>query len=366
MRNAIAGILVAATAFALPAQAAGDECVACRYFEGTRINGGSTVFDAILLRLKQQPLAAVSLAGGVFCTTEPGASVANDLEQAADAEFSRASEIANKAKQCPQACASTLTEADYCAYGDRLFADRYRLGAVAVRLTDLTQLYERSANQNTPPLASLADDATQYGGEALSVVKQALQALEAANVTDVPDVRWQASATELAGLFGSVALLADFELITGDVAQLETALEKASVELSALRGDLTNALRQRKRMLPAEKLAFEERLLTGASNLAFAIASLQISAEAAGPVGSQDSRAAVGCFRKLSLHAITGSEAPDHADRILSACRSFATCPERAPLQASTTVSPLRAFLETREDAARLTEALLASMCKPG
>ena len=113
--------------------------------------------------------------------------------------------------------------------------------------------------------------------EALNLVKEALQALASGNVVAVPDVRWQASSTELAGLFGSVALLADFSLMKGDVAQLETALEKASVKLSTVRGELTVALCQRKLMQPAEKLAFEERLLTGASSLAFAITGLQIS-----------------------------------------------------------------------------------------
>ncbi len=357
---------VALTALVLPAHAAEDDCVACRYFDSIRIGDGSTVFDDVLQRLKALPPAAVTLKGGAFCSDGPGASVAETLTGAANEQFARASEIADKAKGCPQACAPALSEADYCAYGDRLFTDRYRLGAVATRLTDLAQLYERAGKDEKPPLEVLSSDMTLYGGEALNVVKQALQALASSNAADVPDVRWQASSTELAGLFGSVALMADFSLISGDVAQLETALEKASVELSTVRDDLTAALRQRKLMQPAEILTFEERLLTGASSLAYAIASLQISAEAAAPVGSADSQTAVGCFRKLALDAITGAEAPDHANGILAACRSFSACPDRSPLQPSVTVSPLRAFLETRDEAMRQTTALLASMCKPG
>ena len=216
---------VALAAAVLPAYAAEEDCVACRYFESIRIGDGSTVFDSVLLRLKTLPPASVTLQGGAFCSTRPGSSVAETLTGAANEQYARASEIADKAKQCPQACAPALSDADYCAYGDRLFTDRYRLGAVATRLTDLAQLYERAGKDEKPPLQVLSSDMTLYGGEAMNVVKEALQALAAGDAAAIPDVCWQASSTELTGLFGSVALMADFSLIGGDVAQLETALD---------------------------------------------------------------------------------------------------------------------------------------------
>jgi hypothetical protein len=358
---------------------AAETCIACRYFESMEIDGGSRIFADVMARLKALPTASVSLRDGAFCESGPGASVSADLISAADRQFERAEEIAKKTNECPQACAPKLNEAEYCAYSDRLVADRYRLGAVALRLSDLGEIYERAGREAKLPIEVLSSDMTLYGGEALNVLKDASKALAKGASGDVPDVRWQASSTEVAGLFGAVALLADFSLIEGDYAQIETALEKAAAELNTVRDDLMLALTRAKVMEPSEQLALEERLLTGASNLSWVIASLQTSAEAAVAKAdaslSTDANAVppgrnaaaiqetVGCLTKLSLSAITGSEAPSMTDEMLNDCRSFEPCRDKGPVPSLANVSPLRALLETQDEADKQTFALVKSMC---
>ncbi|WP_136658538.1 hypothetical protein [Nitratireductor sp. XY-223] len=379
MRMYIAGIgaLLAAILFHTPLAAA--ECGACDRFETMRPAGGSAVFDDILARLGQRPAAIVTMKAGAFCDAGTGATTAAELEAATERQFVRAEQIAQKVSQCPQSCASKLNEAEYCGYSDRLVADRYRLGAIGLRISELLHIYERAGSQARHPLDVLSADMTLYGGEAMDVLRQAQEALEEGTAGAVPDVRWQASETEVNGLFGAVSLLSDFALIEGDTEQIEQALEGAAKGFRTIRDDLLTALTRAKVMEPSEQLVLEERILTAASNMAIAIAGLEASAAAArndaAAQPSTDANAVppgidsaaiqetVGCLNRLTLSAMTGSEAPELATGILEECRSFDICSGRGPVYLPANMSPLRSFLVSQDEAEKQTLALLNSIC---
>ncbi|MCP4315049.1 MAG: hypothetical protein GY789_03210 [Hyphomicrobiales bacterium] len=356
-----------------------DSCGACKSFDAFRIDGGSKLFNEIRARLASRPVARVSLKTGAFCEAGAGAQIASDLVAASDGQFAQANQIAKKIDQCPQACAPKLNDAEFCAYGKRLVIDRYRLGSIGLRLSELARIYERAGHEAQLPVEVLSADMTLYGSEALDVLRRASSSLASGDPAELPDVRWHASATEVAGLFGAVVLLDDFSLIDGDVAQIVSALEKTVSEINTLRDDLHQALTRAKLMELSERLALEERILTGASQLAFAIASLQASVDDArtatlaktttdanavpagdNPVGIQDT---VACLNQLSVIAITGSEAPGMADEVLSDCRSFQPCSGGNPVYLPANISPLKAFLQTQEEAQQQTLAIVKSIC---
>lgn len=367
LRLSIAGVFLSFVALSPPALATVDDCIACRHFEIMKIEGGSRVFADILARLRERPITSITLKSGAFCADGPGASVAADLTDAAERQAARADEVVRKTRSCPASCAPQLDDADYCAYGDRLVTDKYRLGVVALRLSDLARIYQRADRDQKRPIDILSADTTLHGGDALTVLRDALQALAAGDPGTVPDLRWQASSTEVTGLFDSVSLLADFSLADGDIAGIETALEAATAEINSVRADLVGTLSRDEPVQTAEQLALEERILTGASHLAWVIASLELSA---GTTGSDDAgatalRETVGCLNHLSLSALNGSEAPGLALDLLGACRSFEACPREGPVRLPANVSPLRAFLETQDEAERRTAAMLDALCQP-
>ena len=371
------GLLLASWAYVSTARA--EACQACQTFETLKIGNGSQPFNEILEKLKSRPNAMITLNSGAFCEKGAGASVATDLVRASDEQFAQAEKIARKIEQCPQSCAPKLNEAEFCGYGRSLVGDRYRLGAVGLRLSELTHVYERAARNGQLPIEVLSADMTLYGNEALAVLRRAQSALASGDPGKLPDTDWDASATETAGLFDAVTLLADFALIGGDTAQIETALDKAATEINTLRNDLHVALNRAKLLEPTEELAIEQRILTGASELAYVIASLEASAAAARadadtrmstdansvPPGDDPNaiQAAVGCFNQLSLSAMTGSEAPGMVDEMLSQCRSFEGCNDKSPLTLPANISPLRAFIQSREEANKQTLALVNSIC---
>lgn len=377
MKTAGFGILLAAMVYHAPHAAA--DCGACARFEALRPAGGSAVFDHILKRLQEQPAAIVTMQAGPFCDDGSAASVAAALEASTERQFVRAEAIAQKVGQCPQTCASRLNEAEYCAYGDRLVADRYRLGALGLRISELLHIYGQAGSQARHPIKVLSAEVSLYGGEALEVLNRAQRALENGSAAALPDVRWQASETEINGLFGAVSLLADFALLEGDLAQIAQAFETTAAEFRSLHGDLSLALTRARVMEPHERLVLEERILTAASNIAFAIASLEASAatgvEAAQSRPSTDSNAVppgldaaaiqqtVGCLNRLTLRAMTGSQASEMAGGILQECRPFDNCSGPGPVALPANMSPLRAFLATQEEAGKQTKALLNSIC---
>lgn len=330
-------------------------------------------------RLESRPLAMVSLNQGAFCDDGKGGAAADELTSAADRQFSQTQNILRRSKECPQACAPSLSEAEYCAYRDRLIEDRYRLGAIALRLTDLAEFYERAGGEDKLPLEVLSTDMTLYGGESLSVLADALEALASGDPNRVPELRWQASATEMSGLFDAVALLADFSLIEGDTQRFETALEGIATRFSSLREKLISALTGTRIVKADEQRPLEQAILDVGSSLAWVIASLQISAEVqrssagavrsrvasedpAGP-GPDSQLATVACLKRLSSTAYNGSEAPGMTLDILSVCRPFTGCPAVDPGRTQVVVSPLRAFLGTRDEIESRSSSLVKSMC---
>ena len=377
MKAAGIGLVLAAIVCHAPHAAA--DCGACARFEALRPAGGPMVFDDILKRLQEQPAAIVTMQAGPFFEDGPGTSVAAALEAATERQFVRAEAIAQKVEQCPRTCASRLNEAEYCAYSDRLVADRYRLGAIGLRISELLHIHEQAASQARHPIEVLSAEVSLYGGEALDVLQQAQRTLENGRAAALPDVQWQASETEINGLFGAVSLLADFALIEGDLEQIAQAFETAAAEFRSLRGDLSLALTRARAMEPHEQLVLEERILTAASNIAFVIASLEASAatgvEAAQTRPSTDADAVppgpdaaaiqqtVGCLNRLTLRAMTGSQAPEMAGGILQECRPFDNCSGPGPVDLPANMSPLRAFLATQEEAGKQTMALLNSIC---
>lgn len=380
MRQSFFGLVTVFALLWLPAQVAAESCIACRYFDTLELAGDSQMFSESMKQLEKRPLASVSLGQGAFCETGQGALMAGELTASSDRQFIRAEQIARKSRTCSNDCAPTLNEAEYCAYRDRLVSDRYRLGAVALRLADLAEIYERSGRLEKLPLEVLSADMTLYGGEALNVLTDALKALDSGNPGLVHDIRWQASSTEVSGLFDAVALLTDFSLFKGDTALLEAALETAAEQLATVRDPLFLALTRTRIIQPSEQRALEKRILRGASSMAWVIASLQTSAErqlatsdaaistdansvltGRDPLGIQG---AVGCLNKLSLSAFTSSEAPELTVGILDECRSFGPCRSSGEAGRShRNISPLRAFLETQDEAEKQTFALVNSMC---
>lgn len=366
LRQIVVGLYLVLALTGLPASSAAETCIACRYFDTLEMAGDSKVFSEAMSRLETRPLAAVSLSHEPFCETGRGALAAGELLAAADRQSTRAQEIIRKARQCPDVCGSVMSEAEYCGFRDRLITDRYRLGAVALRLADLADVYERAGNEGRFPLEILSDDMTLYGGESLNVLTDALKALVSGNPDLVPELRWQASSTEVSGLFDAIALLADFSLIGGDAKDLEAALEQATTELATMRDVLIVALTRARIMQPAEQRTLEHRILTAASNLAWVIASLQASAEAQLSTADRDPRAVqgtVGCLNRLSRNAFTGSEAPGMTIDILNGCRPFGSCPSGDPDPSQAAISPLRAFLKTQDETDIRTSALISSMC---
>lgn len=347
------------------APAAAQDCPACTYYETFRQDGGSTLFNDILAQLKSRPAAIVSLAGGAFCNSGPGAGVASDLIRATDDQFGRAKAIGEKIAQCPNACSPTLDDTDYCAYGARLVVDRYRLGAIGLRLAELGRLYERASAEELPPVQILAAELTRHGAAALAVLRRTQAMLASGEMGESPDAEWDASVTEVTGLFDAVALLADFALIAGDVAQLETALETASRQINTLRNDLQAVARRSHAPRDRQLLDFERRILTAASELAFVMASLQSSAANAPVVDdyAENARRASVCMNQLSISAIQGSEAPGKLDETLGACRSFDGCGDKAAINVPANLSPLKAFLQDQMEARKQTRRLVDSLC---
>lgn len=367
MRPFMSGLclLLALLLFAAPVTAA--DCSACTYFGALRPSGGSDLYEDILTRLRSRTEARVSLVSGAFCDNGPGASVAADLIRAADEQFDRLSTIEKKIEDCPRACAPRLDEAGYCAYGARLVIDRYRLGAIGLRLAELGRLYGRAADSDQPPIQSLAAELTRHGRATMAVLKRSQSMLASGELGETPDTGWDASATEVTGLFDAVTLLADFSLITGDVAQIEAALETVSRQINTLRNDLQLVARRGKPLDGREQLAFDRRILTAAAELAYVMASLQGSAAAT--IVADDTtvtvrRAAV-CLNQLSHIAISGSEAPNRVDGLLNACRSFADCGDKSSINVPANISPLRAFLQDQGAARRQTRSLVESICTP-
>ena len=350
-------------ALILVAPAASRDCPACPYFEA--LQDGSQLFEEILTRLGARPEAVVTLASGAFCDSGPGAPLAAQLVRAADDQYARLSAIARKIEGCPRACAPRLDETDYCGYGARLVIDRYRLGAIGLRLAELGRLYQRAADNDQPPTQILAAELTRHGGATMAVLKRSLATLASGELGETPDTGWDASATEVTGLFDAVTLLADFSLISGDTAQIEVALETASRQINTLRNDLQVVARRGKPLNAPEKLAFERRILTAAAELAYVMASIQGSAAAAAMAddNAATARRAATCLNQLSYSAISGSEAPDLADKLLSECRSFADCGDKSSINVPANLSPLKAFLQDQDGARRQTRSLVGSIC---
>lgn len=361
-----------------PAFAAAETCIACRYFDALEAAGDPTAFSQAMARLEGRPPAMVSLNRDLSCNAGRGAEVAAELIAAADRQFARTEDIIRQSRQCRQACAPAISEADYCAYRDRLVTDRYRLGAVALRLTDLAEIYGRAGQDDRLPLEILSADMTIYGGQSLTVLTDALGALATGDAERVPDLRWQASSTEVSGLHDAMALLADLSLIEGETNPLETALENAAGQLATLRETLVAALTSGRTMETVQRRTLERRILTGAADLAWLIASLQLSAEAqrslAGANRSAEAERStvvmvvpqqntVACLNRLSRNAYTASEAPGLTVEFLDGCRSFASCPPVDPDGTRAVVSPLRAFLATRQDTDHRTSMLVRSIC---
>lgn len=363
----------------LPAYAVAETCIACRYFETIESAADPSAFSKAMAGLVNRSTAVVSLNRDLACSAGQGAAVAAELGEATDRQFSRTRDIIRRSRQCRETCAPALSEADYCAYRDRMVADRYRLGAVALRLTDLAELYGRADQQDRLPLEILSADMTLYGGQSLTVLTDALRALATGDSDLVPALRWQASTTELSGLHDAMALLADLSLIEGDTKRLETALEQAAGQLSTLRETLIAVLASGRTMRSAQRQTLERRILMGAANLAWVIASLQISAEAqhsaaganrsAGVDGSTDAmvvprQGTIACLNRLSRDAYAASEAPGMTVEFLDGCRSFASCPPVDPDGTRGVVSPLRSFLSTMDETDQRTSRLVGSMCK--
>ncbi|MDA4844761.1 hypothetical protein [Hoeflea poritis] len=377
MKTAGIGLLLAAMVCQTPHASA--DCAACMRFEVLRPDGGSMLFDDMLKELEERPVAIVAVKTGPFCDEGPGATVAAELQAASERQLVRAEAIAQKVGQCPRTCASTVNEAQYCAYSDRLVADRYRLGAIGLRLSELLHIYEQAGKLAEHPIGVLFADVELFGDEALETLRQAQRALENGDASALPDVRWQASETEINRLFGVVSLLVDFALIEGDTEQVEQALEAATGELRAIHNDLSRALTRTRVMEPHERTAFEERILTAASNVSFAIASFERAAAASG-VATQTGTSAdvkaippglnstavqetVGCLNRLLLSAMTGSQAPALAQNTLQECRSFDACGDRGSVDLPANMSLLKAFLATQEEAGKQTMAFLNTIC---
>jgi|GEM_PF-2948520 len=374
----IFGLCWVLTLAGLPASAVAETCIACRYFETLESAADPSAFSQAMARLEDRSPAAISLNRDLACNAGQGAVVAAELRAAADRQFSRTRDIIRQSRQCRETCAPALGEADYCAYRDGLVTDRYRLGAVALRLTDLVELYGRADEEDRLPLDILSADMTLYGGQSLTVLTDALRALATGNSDLLPELRWQASTTELSGLHDAMALLADLSLIEGDTKRFEMALEQAAGQLSTLRETLIAILSSGGPMPTTQRQTLERRILTGAANLAWVIASLQISAEAqrsaeganrsAGVDGSADvmlapQQGTVACLNRLSRDAYAASEAPGMTLEFLDGCRSFASCPPVDPDGTGAVVSPLRAFLGTSDETDRRTSMLVRSMC---
>jgi hypothetical protein len=210
---------------------------------------------------------------------------------------------------------------------------------------------------------------SRHGAAALIVLARALSALaDGGGAGAMPDVRWDASATEVAGLFDAVALLADFSLIGGDADQIEAALEISATQVNTLRNDLKVVMGRGQALEPSELLAFERRILTAASELAYVMSSLQVSAGATDVPGENDAaeaRRAAACLNQLSFSSMSGSEAPDMADELLSTCRSFESCDKQTPIHVPANISPLKALLQEQAQAWPQTRVLVDSICAP-
>ncbi|MCR9137259.1 MAG: hypothetical protein NXI27_14785 [Alphaproteobacteria bacterium] len=379
MRQEIVGWCLVLALIGSAGPVAAESCIACRYFEALETADESKDFTRSMSRLENRPLAMVSLNQGAFCDNGIGGTAADELTTAADRQFSQTQNVLRRSKECPQTCAPSVSEAEYCAYRDRLIENRYRLGAIALRLTDLAEIYERAGSEDRLPLEVLSADMTLYGGESLSVLADALEALVSGDPYRLPELRWQASSTEMSALFDAVALLVDFSLIEGDTQQLEMMLERAATQLSFLREQLTAALTGTGIMQAGERRPLEQAILDVGSNLAWAIASLQVSAESqrtsadmlrsraasedpAGP-GPGSQSGAVACLKRLSSTAFNGSEAPGMTLDILSNCRPFTGCLSVDLDRTQSVVSPLRALLGSRVDIENRTSSLVKFMC---
>lgn len=358
--------------------ATAETCIACRYFDTLESAGDPSAFSQAVAQLENRPPVTVSVSLDLSCDAGRGAVVAAELIAAADRQFSRTQDIIRQSRQCREACAPAISEAEYCAYRDRLTTDRYRLGAVALRLTDLADVYARAGQEEQLPLEILATDMTLYGGQSLTVLTDALRSLATGDADLMPGLRWQASSTEVSGLYHAIALLAHLSLMKGDTKRLETALEQAAGELATLRETLIAALTSGRPMPTAQRRILERRILTVAADLTWVIASLQISAEAQRSVAGANRSAnkersadailvpqqgTVACLNRLSRDAYAASEAPGMTVEFLDGCRSFASCPPVDPDGTRAAVSPLQAFLGTREETDHRTSMLVGSMC---
>lgn len=153
------------------------------------------------------------------------------------------------------------------------------------------------------------------------------------------------------------------------------ALAVIASEVNSLRYDLDQALTGPGQMEPSERLAFEERILTGASQLAYAIASIQASARDArtakqansatgnGAAGMQET---VACLNQLSVSVTNGSKAPGMAEEMLSKCRSFELCRSDELISLPANKSSLKAFLQDRDEMHDQTLSVIHSICPGG
>ena len=139
----------------------------------------------------------------------------------------------------------------------KLVTDRYRLGVVALRLADLSALYRRADEKGKRPVDILSADAAEHGGNALAVLRDALRALATGVAGAVPDLRWQASSTEITGLFDSVSLLADFRLRKAMSATSKRRLKRPPTKSNSVRDDLIAALTRAEPVPAAEQLALK-------------------------------------------------------------------------------------------------------------
>ena len=370
MRAVVFAFTIGLTTFAVPIQVLAQSCEACRQFDLLEPDGGSDTFNQVRAELADRPLGRMELNPSVVCDEGSGSPIAEDLLSAVDDLSNRAATVASRSRSCSRNCAPELPEDQYCAYRNQLVATRFRLGAIGLRLSELSDIFERAAQEEMRAIDIVTEDLTLYGGKALLVFKRALDALYTGNPTQIPELEWQASATELTGLFESIGLLADFSLINGDLQQLETALQSANSTLNILKDPLIVSLTRSGTMLTSERISLEERIQAGGSSLAWVMASFEMSARVQTDENKQklveeaDPRAISACFKRLSISAFSGSQVPGLLEERLNACRSFASCTPETPARPAGDASLLRALLSSMQDGQQRTQALIDSMCR--
>ncbi len=319
----------------------------------------------------------VTIGAGPFCESGRGASVADGLLAATERQFVRADAITRKVGQCTRSCAASQSKAVYCAYGGRLIADRYGLAVIGLRTSELVELYGRAERQGAGPLQVLGAEVVRYGDEALAVLWQARRALAEPGAIPFPILQWQAGETEIIRLSGMVSLLVDLDLMQGDARTLQRALVQAAAGFRTVREDLEFS-RGNATITPRPKPSdLQERMTSAATQLAFAIASLEASLadrKAAEhdrrtivPSGDPEAlRETIGCLNRLTLSALRGSEAAERSTDTLNTCRSFDGCGGPGSNSLPANLSSLTGFLDSREEAEKATQAFLSTLCSAG